>query len=79
VVGMANEPFKGFGGVADFGGNADCRVPRWGHGMICGSCLSWSRSFRSGAGFRRRPLEDAAVVFEELRRGAVLGRVVLTM
>jgi propanol-preferring alcohol dehydrogenase len=77
VVGMANEPFK-VSAVSLISGETRIVASAVGTREDLRELFDLVERFPIRCRIETRPLEDAGSVFEELKRGTVLGRIVLT-
>ena len=77
VVGMANEPFK-VSAVALISGETRIVASAVGTREDLRELFELVEKFPIRCRIETRPLESAQAVFDELKRGAVLGRIVLT-
>ena len=78
VVGMANEPFK-VSAVSMVSSEARIVASAVGTRADLKELFELVEKFPIRCRVETRPLDQAQEVFEELKRGSVLGRIVLTM
>lgn len=78
VVGMANDPFK-VSAVSMFSGEYRIVASAVGTRADLRELFSLVGKYPIRCRIETRPLDQARQVFDELKRGAVLGRIVLTV